>query len=88
MTGLDALKEINKVIPYAHITNEYKIIEKELKALEIIKEKRVNVDYFIRFYKDKYYNEYLVDTQFTIGKQISETPLTQKEFDLLKEILL
>lgn len=78
MTGLDALKEINKVIPYAHITNEYKIIEKELKALEIIKDKRVNLEYLKCC---ETYEQYCLICSY--GNEI-----TKEEFDLLKEILL
>ena len=52
---------------------------KKLKALEIIKEKRVNVQEL--YYSDNVeeYNEHISH---------SEKPLTQAEFDLLKEVLL
>ena len=82
MTGLDALKEINKVIPYAHITNEYKIIEKELKALEIIKEKRVDIEFLFEEWEEQ--SEYALEN-YNMNHEIE---LTKEEFDLLKEILL
>ena len=50
------------------------IIEKELKALEIIKNKKVNVPVFIQ--EGSVYNCY-------VGYEVP----TQEEFDLLKEVL-
>ena len=55
------------------------IVEKELKALEIIKEKEVNV-YDFKEYESKY--EYNKHTK----EEFQE--LTQEEYDLLKEVLL
>ena len=54
------------------------IVEKELKALEIIKEKEVNV-YDFKEYESKY--EYNKHTK----EEFQE--LTQEEYDLLKEVL-
>ena len=77
--GLEALKEINKVIPYAHITNEYKTIEKELKALEIIKEKICLGGLCSSLQETKNFEDYKV-SYFT--------QLTKEEYELLKEVLL
>ena len=54
-------------------------LERKLKALEIIKEKRVNVDLF-------YYSKNLEDYNRNITT--NNRLLTQTEFDLLKEVLL
>ena len=63
----------------------YRIIEKELKALEIIKEKEVDVWYLMICIEQnikhlQFYNEYM--------KELNGIKLTQEEFDLLKEVLL
>lgn len=85
--GLDALNEIKKGIDTALWDgNEYDyldIIEKELKALEIIKEKRVDIRLLFEtfnYYKNglKAYN----------GMRTYGYDLTQEEYDLLKEVLL
>ena len=61
---------------------------KKLKALEIIKEKRVNVDIFLnRIKRDTDYKEYkrlcgLYKITIFSGKE-----LTQQEYELLKEVL-
>lgn len=60
-------------------------IEKELKALESIKEKKVDVNYLIICIEQKikplqFYNEYM--------KENNGMNLTQEEYDLLKEVLL
>ena len=67
--------------------DELKLVEKKLKALEIIKEKRVNVDLFWKnfvyngfgyhYYLEKWYKYQSTDKQ----------KLTEEEFDLLKEML-
>ena len=85
MKGLRALKELGKIIPYAYITDEYKIVKKELKVLEIIKSKLVgefklvehNGHYCIKFYFDDG-NDGTMSLDFFI---------TKKEYDLLKEVL-
>lgn len=90
--GLEALANIVDEIRYTHrnckfLTDYDKkqvdIIEKELKALEIIKKKRVNVHKFMwcifKKYSAFHYNFYFCeeDDQF----------LDEEEFELLKEIL-
>ena len=84
-------------VKYYYTKEQYKTIEKELKerkqllkenlvlsikekALEIIKEKKVNVGDFVRCKSVEDYNEYCC-----YGK---EETLTQKEYDLLIEVLL
>lgn len=60
----------------------FEIIEKELKVLEIIKEKRVDVYLLvlaIKRCKDKALNYY--------NCSIPTQQLTKKEFDLLKEVI-
>lgn len=67
------------------------IIEKSLKALEIIKNKRVDVNEFIEFmkyYDDTYYGYQLEFENNAIGINLGREELTEEEFDLLKEVLL
>ena len=92
MTGLEALKIVEKdcedleQVPYG----EFALIEKSLKALEIIKEKNVNMFGFKRDIKQlgnrftyKYYQSNLGN--YHSGFDIQE--LTEEEFNLLKGIL-
>ena len=58
---------------------DYKVIEKSLKALEIIKEKGVNVGLLSRCANAERYNK---------GMCYESRYLTQEEYDLLKEVLL
>ena len=68
-------------------TNEYKIIEKELKALEIIKNKPQAEISLIAWGKIKTYEEYLKKVgEWDEG--YGDLILTQEEYDLLKEVLL
>jgi len=64
--------------------------EKKIEALSIIKEKKVNVGLFLIGYKALDYQNYEehLELGFQIIKQVSEKPLTQEEYDLLKEVLL
>ena len=61
---------------------EWRKIEKSLKALEIIKEKRVDVVILFNSPSLTLYNTILVI------RNESEYELTQEEYDLLKEVLL
>ena len=92
MTGLEALKIVERdcedleQVPYG----EFALIEKSLKALEIIKEKEVNMFGFKRDIKQlgnrftyKYYQSNLGN--YHSGFNIQE--LTEEEFNLLKEVL-
>lgn len=94
--GLEALEYIRNIVvedniesDYQHCLNEYDCykrpcdtIERELKALEIIKNKEVNVNTLINCIIGaieplEFYNE-----------KVSENlMLTQHEFDLLREVL-
>lgn len=60
------------------ISNSFEIIEKALKALEIIKNKEVNVFVLLHSGNLKIYNDIVEDNR----------KLTQEKYDLLKEALL
>ena len=84
MNGLEKLKTIRHIHDMEcgkdkTIDKDFDIIEKELKALEIIKEKKVNCYLLINSENLKDYNECVDDT--------TEKRLTQEEYDLLKEEL-
>ena len=90
--GLEILKEIHELVTYpltessiVKIKDNIAIIEKELKALEIIKEKKVNVGLLSKAFTLEnglvFYNE---NIQFANGI----LSLIQEEYDLLKEVLL
>lgn len=90
-----ALKEYKELKQdYAMLKEEYalyrKDTEKQIKALEIIKEKRVNVDNFLSFIrKETTYEDYLIKhNKFVITKITFKEKLTQEEYDLLKEVLI
>ena len=80
--GLDALKKIklNRQFSLEMFEKELAIIEKELVALEIIKEKNVNCSHLVCETLD-YYNS---TWDFDGGEKYQ---LTKKEYNLLKEIL-
>jgi len=88
--GLEALNDLrtfsdclatNKRFPKVFKESDcYDTIEKELKSLEIIKEKQVNVWAFSMCNAVGAYNASLPND--------STKPMTQEEFDLLKEVLL
>lgn len=92
--GLEALKRIgiihiskggNRMFDeylFREYKEEYNIIEKELKALEIIKKKEVNFEVFGAFETYKDYEIYY-DKKF----HLIENKLTEEEFNLLKEAL-
>lgn len=63
------------------INNSFEIIEKALKALEIIKNKQVNVRYLFQCKSLRQYN-FIYE-----GTNQSELCLTEEEYDLLKEAL-
>lgn len=70
-------------------SNDFSIIEQELKALEIIREKNVQVDtllYMIQI-STKPREDYNINAEFWLGdREIKQ--LTQEEYELLKEVLL
>lgn len=104
--GLEALAKIKKHDIHKTLINKkfvmdkeweenYQIIEKELKTLKIIKEKRVDTVAFVRCYVAtdkrneeivKMYNEICADFYVPFSKQ--KKTITIEECDLLKEVLL
>ena len=79
--GLEALKVIYELEDLQGgrdaFWESYRIIEKELKALEIIKGKEVNVFIFLHSADLETYNDMVEDNR----------KLTQEEFNILKEVL-
>lgn len=94
--GLKALKEVGKILGDMSVDTNgmpkfvlegnraklYKIIEKELKALDIINNKEVNM---IRFRAVEMLNGNA--DEYNKSEDYSSRHLTQEEFDLLKEVL-
>lgn len=85
--GLEALKRMYEHLDvelneddyaYKIADKDFETIKKELKALEIIKEKEINVFIFLHSGDLETYNDMVEDNR----------KLTQEEFDLLKEVLL
>lgn len=82
-----ALKRLEKIETTTHSVLREDIV-KELKALEIIKKKRVNVDALIKYIKTNavddiplcWYNEYIALFE-------EDRCLTEEEYDFLKEVL-
>ena len=68
-----------------YVEKEIHIVEKQLKALEIIKQKRVDVDLFYTVIEDKNQEDKLWSYNFWFEDKYK---LTKEEFDLLKEVLL
>ena len=60
--------------------DEYNELENELKVLEIIKNKKVDIELFNRVKTCKEYN-------YSVGFSRLNRDLTQEEYDLLKEVL-
>lgn len=73
-------------------TEEYEIIETTLKALEIIKEKKVNVGDFVFYLTINEVDGTTIPQEVIFdlccGCSRFGEPLTQEEYDLLKEVLL
>ena len=69
--------------------NAFKVVEKSLKALEIIKEKRVNVGTFIHLTKilKKDYEQCKLNNDIVFYNICDCEFLTEEEFNLLKEVL-
>ena len=93
---LKRLEEYDKTIPF--LTKKLAQKLKKEKALEIIRDKRVNVDYFIYtcVKNDWSYEDYLdeisnSDNLALCGQYCfsnKQPILTQEEYDLLKEVLV
>ena len=79
--GLYATRDERKRLQFVHIKEirpeDLNVIEKELKALEIIKEKRVDIGWLIRSKNCSKYNLGVGESQ----------ALKKEEYDLLKEVL-
>lgn len=89
LTPLEALERYG--YHYVNGKKDYKIIEKSLKALEIIKNKEVNVQNFKVNCSTMSYKQYLFmwkDIRFIGFMLTSKAMLTKKEYKLLKEVLL
>ena len=79
-----------------HNKEEIEQVKKSLEALEIIKEKRVNVEEFIEMFEDwkeityeKWIIYYEENGYYIQGNEdFDYNRLTQEEYDLLKEVLL
>ena len=71
-----ALKDYERKLKLAKEYEDVNNVAKRLKALEIIKKKKVNVRFLISCKTLKEYNDVISDH------------LTQEEYDLLKEVLL
>lgn len=66
---------------YVYSEEQVNIIEKELKALDIIKEKQIDVLYLVTSNNLTQYNKHVSFVH-------NEWCLTQEEYDSLKEVLL
>ena len=94
--GLEELKDLkNAFIGYCRelkcetnyikvCENKFSKIEKELKALEIIKERSVQISWFTGLLKIHPHYNY-VDYNFALA---DNRKLTKEEYELLKEVLL
>ena len=74
---LEALEKIVDTYYIDNMDKEISIIEKALKALEIIKNKQVNVFVLLHSGNLKIYNDIVED----------DRKLTQEKYELLKEVL-
>ena len=95
--GLEALQKIENELAKAwgmdiaydeKVFDSFHIVGKELQALEIIENKKVNVEIFLKHSKDKNYKEFIEYEKKFIIFNSSVISLTQEEYDLLKEKLL
>ena len=96
--ALEALKEfkgnnntilVGRVMGKQHYLDCLQAIEKSLKALEIIKEKNVDIDYFLFWSKQGVLGKVEDYNQLLKHKngRCKRLPLTEEEFNLLKEVL-
>ena len=90
MKGLEALEDIilylNANEPKGLYCENIEVIKQELKALEIIKNKRVDVFELLLGISNSMYRNPLERYNFYVEGSFN-TELTQEEFDLLKEVL-
>ena len=93
MKGLKALEKLRQnIIDNSHLFDDelLKTIEKELKALEIIKNALIKNDdlelsYYANYLKTYYYIR--IYAQVENDGEFFEEELTPEEYDLLKEVL-
>lgn len=85
--SIDSYEEYDGTIE-ENYHDEIQAIEKDLKAFEIIKEKRVDVYYFMSCETLKEYNEDALSHYGIYDVDADQRMLTQEKFDLLKEVLL
>ena len=97
MTGLEALKEfkgnnnailVGRVMGKQHYLDCLQTIEKSLKALEIIKEKYVHIPQLLCAFENQLEEENPLEVYYNgqVGINVP-MPLTEEEFNLLKEVL-
>ena len=77
--GLEALEDLSKLVFIYGGVEQYQVIEKSLKSLEIMKEKRCDIYLLMECERLEHYNE----NDYLSSDQV----LTPEEFDLLKEVL-
>lgn len=78
---LEALQDLSKLVFVYGGVQQYQVIEKSLKALDIIKEKQVDIHDLLISRAVEQYNSYT----HWLGYKGN---LTKEEYDLLKEVLL
>lgn len=78
--GLEALEDLSKLVFIYGGVEQYKTIEKELKALEIIKEKPQATLWLIQHCHRKMEYEDMLS--------LFKEDVTKEQFELLKEVLL
>ena len=92
LESLEKIKKVKTIIPYRCVQDEYSneinSVEKELKALKIIKEKQVNIAELMICSSFEDYNEYIYNEYYHFPPAIEEMSLSEEEFDLLMEVLL
>lgn len=93
MTGLEALKQVKNFLGYNYcsvdLPNELKLIEKSLKALEIIKEYQVDV-WLLKQCDYENYIRIRKEAMVSVGQIVNENgiiledEITEEYFDLVK----
>ena len=79
--GLETL-DLIKFLANGRFELDYEPIEKELKALEVIKEKEVDAEMLFEYWKAN------CEDTFEMYNFLNDLkPLSQEEYDLLKEVL-
>ena len=87
MKGLEALEKYKR----GFVAKEYEIIEKELKALEILKKALCKKDDLeLAYYNNDGNKSYYIRIYAQVGNdgEFFEEEITPEEYDLLKEVLI